>query len=327
VQIFSGRRQSSTVLTYFHASAMGKTKWSSESGSGTPPAAGFRSAAAARPRQSSQVPGRMVHTPVEALPLSVLLRQIMLRLRRTWIALRFQANRYTFGLFRRRAVLKLGVLATFAYYSIFTGDGETGWLSSERFYNPEITELTEGGAEVTGESIFGTSAKAKKVSKKIRGNDAAPVSAAELREEEAFDYVSRYAKTAQQEMEKYGIPASISLAQGLIESRAGTSTLATRNNNHFGIKCFSRQCRKGHCTNHTDDTHKDFFRSYKSPWESWRAHSQMLASGRYAGLKKYGRDYRKWAYGLKSVGYATDRTYAEKLIGVIERYDLHRYDK
>ncbi len=128
-------------------------------------------------------------------------------------------------------------------------------------------------------------------------------------------------------MEKYGIPASISLAQGLIESRAGSSKLAVNNNNHFGIKCFSRHCRKGHCTNFTDDTHKDFFRKFPSPWESWRAHSQLLSSGRYTKLRKNGRDYRKWAYGLKSIGYATDRTYAEKLIGIIERYELYKYDR
>lgn len=307
---------------------MGKTKWSSESEHGNKPAAGFRSAAAARPRSSGRAPGRMVHTPVEALPLTVLLRQILLRLRRTWIALRFQANRYTLGIFRRQGALKFGVLLAVAYFALGPGNGNTGWFSRSGFYNPEISGLSaEEGAGITGESIFGSSGSARKVSKKVRGNDAAPVSAAELRDEQARDYVDRYLKTAQQEMNKFGIPASISLAQGLIESRAGTSSLAVKNNNHFGIKCFSRQCRKGHCTNHTDDTHKDFFRMYKSPWESWRAHSQMLASGRYASLKKYGRDYRKWAYGLKSIGYATDRSYAEKLIGVIERYDLAQYDR
>lgn len=141
------------------------------------------------------------------------------------------------------------------------------------------------------------------------------------------EYIERFHKIAIGEMKEFGVPASISLAQGIIESRSGMSKLAVNNNNHFGIKCFSKQCGKGHCSNFTDDTHKDFFRKFKSPWESWRAHSQLLASGRYTKLKKYGRDYRKWAYGLKSAGYATDRTYAEKLIGVIERFNLHKYDK
>ena len=145
-------------------------------------------------------------------------------------------------------------------------------------------------------------------------------------QQEAQEYIERYSDIARKEQAQYGVPASISLAQGLIESRAGTSKLAKNNNNHFGIKCFSRHCRKGHCSNFTDDTHKDFFRKFESSWGSWREHSLLLSRGRYKSLHKHGTDYRKWAYGLKSIGYATDRTYAEKLIGVIEKYDLHQFD-
>ena len=159
------------------------------------------------------------------------------------------------------------------------------------------------------------------------GNEAAPVAARAMTRQMVEAYVERWKAVAIQEHRKYGIPASISLAQGLVESRAGDSKLARSNNNHFGIKCFSRRCGKGHCSNFTDDTHKDFFRKFKSPWESWRAHSQMLAGGNYAKLKKHGNDYRKWAYGLKAAGYATDRTYAEKLIGTIEDYELYQYDQ
>lgn len=144
---------------------------------------------------------------------------------------------------------------------------------------------------------------------------------------DAQSYINRYKKTAIAEMQKFGVPASISLAQGLIESRAGSSKLAVNNNNHFGIKCFSRNCKKGHCSNYTDDSHKDFFRKFPGAWYSWREHSKLLSSGRYQRLHKYGRDYRKWSYGLKSVGYATDRTYAQKLIGIIERYNLQKYDR
>ena len=158
------------------------------------------------------------------------------------------------------------------------------------------------------------------------GNEAAPISVRQITKAMAEDYIGRYSKVAIEEMRQFGIPASISLAQGLVESRAGDSKLSRQNNNHFGIKCFSRRCSKGHCTNFTDDTHKDFFRKFKSPWESWRAHSQMLASGRYTALKKHGKNYKQWAYGLKSLGYATDRTYAEKLIGVIEQFNLSRFD-
>ncbi|MEM6964258.1 MAG: glucosaminidase domain-containing protein [Bacteroidota bacterium] len=141
-------------------------------------------------------------------------------------------------------------------------------------------------------------------------------------------YVERFAKIAQAEMKKYGIPASITLAQGLIETNAGDSRLAKQNNNHFGMKCFSKKCRKGHCSNFTDDTHKDFFRKYKSSWESYRAHSQLLMGKRYRHLKKLGtKNYKDWARGLKKAGYATDRRYAEKLINIIEELRLQRFDQ
>jgi flagellum-specific peptidoglycan hydrolase FlgJ len=162
------------------------------------------------------------------------------------------------------------------------------------------------------------------------GNEAAPIAPAPApapKSPSGEAYIAKFGPIARAEMQKYGVPASISLAQGLIESRAGTSKLAVNNNNHFGMKCFSRNCKKGHCTNFTDDTHKDFFLKFSNAQQSWRAHSQLLASGRYAKLKRYGRDYRRWAQGLKAVGYATDRTYAQKLIGVIERYNLYRYDR
>lgn len=139
-------------------------------------------------------------------------------------------------------------------------------------------------------------------------------------------YVARFAEVAQSEMRKYGIPASIKLGQALLETNAGASPLATRNNNHFGIKCFSKNCRKGHCSNFSDDSHKDFFRKYESAWESFRSHSRLLQGDRYAHLFKQGKDYRAWARGLQEAGYATDERYAEKLIGVIEALELQRYD-
>jgi len=142
-------------------------------------------------------------------------------------------------------------------------------------------------------------------------------------------YVKRFSAVAQTEMKKFGIPASVTLAQGLLESNVGESSLAIRNNNHFGIKCFSRNCRRGHCSNYTDDSHKDFFRTYKSPWESYRAHSLMLYHNkRYKHLFDLkSQDYKGWSYGLKKAGYATDPNYGEKIAGMIEDLDLHQYDK
>lgn len=144
-------------------------------------------------------------------------------------------------------------------------------------------------------------------------------------QQKQMGYVRRFAKVAQTEMQQYGIPASIKLAQGLLESQAGTSSLATKNNNHFGIKCFSKSCTKGHCRNFSDDSHKDFFRIYPTAWESYRAHSLFLQGRRYQHLQAT-NDYKDWAYGLQKAGYATDPAYADKLIRLIEELGLSRYD-
>lgn len=141
-----------------------------------------------------------------------------------------------------------------------------------------------------------------------------------------LDYIDKFKDVAINEMRKYSIPASIKLAQGILESNSGQSRLAKENNNHFGMKCFSKNCNKDHCSNFNDDHHKDFFRKYANNWESWRSHSRMIVSGRYKGLRRYGNDYKAWARGLKELGYATDRRYAEKLICTIENYKLYQFD-
>ncbi|HMQ46166.1 MAG TPA: glucosaminidase domain-containing protein [Saprospiraceae bacterium] len=153
--------------------------------------------------------------------------------------------------------------------------------------------------------------------------------AREEKRQKQLKYVKQYAEVARAEMKKFGIPASITLAQGLLESNVGESKLATRNNNHFGMKCFSKSCQRGHCSNFEDDSHKDFFRIYKSSWESYRSHSMLLKqSSRYQSLFKLKHtDYKAWAYGLKKAGYATDSKYAEKLINLIEDLKLQQYDK
>ena len=160
----------------------------------------------------------------------------------------------------------------------------------------------------------------------LESNPYAPVSAKTLQEKKALAFINKYKETAITEMKKFGIPASIKMAQALIESRAGESRLAVNNNNYFGMKCFSSKCKKGHCTNATDDHHKDFFRKYKSVQDSWRAHSSLISQGRYASLSQYGSDYKKWATGLKKAGYATDKNYANKLINTIEKYRLYQLD-
>ncbi|MCB0644028.1 MAG: glucosaminidase domain-containing protein [Phaeodactylibacter sp.] len=153
-------------------------------------------------------------------------------------------------------------------------------------------------------------------------------SAAQRKREKQLQYIQRFGPIAQAEMKRYGIPASITLAQGLLESNVGESKLARSFKNHFGIKCFEKHCTPGHCGNYSDDSHKDFFRRYNSAWESYRAHSLFLQKDRYQSLFKLSkRDYKSWAHGLKKAGYATDKQYAYKLIRLIEDLRLYEWDK
>lgn len=157
--------------------------------------------------------------------------------------------------------------------------------------------------------------------------------------EDAISYITRFARIAQVEQDKFGIPASVTLAQGLLESACGNSELASPNlNNHFGIKCFARNCKKGHCVNRYDDSHKDFFRVFDSAWASYRAHSLHLTAKKGPGRGAYGwmvdkypvgspGYYKNWACGLKRCGYATDPGYAQKLIGIIDGLGLTKYDR
>lgn len=141
------------------------------------------------------------------------------------------------------------------------------------------------------------------------------------------DYVDKYAKIAVEEMELYGIPASITLAQGLLESNAGDSRLAKNENNHFGIKC-KKKCLGCRCANYTDDDKYDMFRIFESPWYSFREHSKLLQGKRYKHLLKLEiTDYKNWARGLQSAGYATNPKYGVTLIEIIEKLNLQRFDK
>ena len=142
----------------------------------------------------------------------------------------------------------------------------------------------------------------------------------------AMDYVNRYSDLAVSEMRRTGIPASITLAQGMLESNYGRSTLATKGNNHFGIKCHSDW--KGKKIYHDDNRKGECFRSYPTAEDSYRDHSDFLTTGsRYKDLFKLSStDYKGWAHGLKKAGYATDPKYATLLISKIEDYGLHAYD-
>lgn len=149
---------------------------------------------------------------------------------------------------------------------------------------------------------------------------------AQTRNKQYEDYIKKYRELAVEEMKKYRIPASITLAQGLLESGAGQSKLARKSNNHFGIKCGSGWT--GKTVSYDDDARGECFRAYKHPKQSYEDHSKFLVGrSRYASLFKLKiTDYKGWARGLKKAGYATNPRYAEQLIGIIELYDLHKYD-
>ena len=149
---------------------------------------------------------------------------------------------------------------------------------------------------------------------------------AQTRNKQYEAYIKKYRELAVEEMKKYHIPASITLAQGLLESGAGQSALARKSNNHFGIKCGSDWY--GKTVSHDDDARGECFRAYKHPKDSYEDHSKFLAGRpRYASLFKLNiTDYRGWARGLKKAGYATNPRYADQLIGIIELYELYKYD-
>lgn len=138
-------------------------------------------------------------------------------------------------------------------------------------------------------------------------------------------YIAQYRQLAIAEMQRSGVPASIKLAQGILETTAGTSDLVQRSNNHFGIKCKSNWT--GESVSHTDDAPNECFRKYPSPEDSYKDHSDFLKNNaRYAGLFKLdGEDYKGWAYGLKKAGYATSPRYPTALIKLIEEYNLQDY--
>lgn len=141
------------------------------------------------------------------------------------------------------------------------------------------------------------------------------------------EYIERYKDIAIEEMNQFKVPASITLAQGVLESNAGRSRLATKGNNHFGIKCHSGW--KGKRIYEDDDAVGECFRKYKDPAFSYRDHSLFLTTrSRYAALFELDiTDYKGWSKGLKKAGYATNPKYAHLLIGLIERHKLYKYDK
>jgi flagellum-specific peptidoglycan hydrolase FlgJ len=169
-----------------------------------------------------------------------------------------------------------------------------------------------------------SSSKARKNNKTIQKRNR--VSIAAHKDLTSLEYIERFKAIAIQEMNSYGIPASITLAQGLFESGSGNSDLAKIANNHFGIKCGSTWTGESYYKN--DDNENDCFRVYNNPEESFRDHSEFLKKKNYARLFELDKnDFNGWAYGLKACGYATNPQYPKLLLNIITKYQLDQYDR
>jgi flagellum-specific peptidoglycan hydrolase FlgJ len=151
-------------------------------------------------------------------------------------------------------------------------------------------------------------------------------STVKITQQVVLDYIEQFKETAKSNMKEFGIPASITLAQGILESGAGTARLSVQANNHFGIKCHKEW--QGDQIFHDDDAKDECFRKYNDPSESFRDHALFLSTRKYyTQLFTLEKDnFKAWAKGLKDAGYATDPKYPDKLTSLIERYQLHRFD-
>lgn len=194
---------------------------------------------------------------------------------------------------------------------------------------PTVEEqpVVDAPEEITEESPVVKPEKKKKESKKVPQHTNTVFDVPSSGNSEVDAFVRRFAHVAVAEMQKFGIPASVTLAQGILESRYGTSPLAKEANNFFGVKgkggpkkhddcCKSKRCKK-----------PDGFRQYASAWESFRHHSQVLMADRYQKRIKGSKSPKVWAKALKAGGYARDPHYVQKIMSTIAKYNLTRYDK
>ncbi len=158
-------------------------------------------------------------------------------------------------------------------------------------------------------------------SQKVKHTTPKPTAVA-LNDDAVKNYINRFKKVAVVEMNKFDIPASIKMGQALLASHAGTNSLASQYNNHFAITCIEG----ANCESFQVGTQSAMIRTYQSAWESWRNHSQLLSTEKYAPLKAYKKNYKKWAKGLERAGFSQANDYSKQLIQVIEKYQLHRLD-
>lgn len=261
---------------------------------------GFGASAAQPMKRSGQIPQKSVYVTIYDVTLGWLLKKLWLGLMKWWIAIKYQWHQRTAGIFGtwRFSWFKLG-LAVIVIFIVLKKDiqfsinmkAPTGGKGQNTQVTPMHTSMSELSV-ANGLGLGETSSKAASV--------------ADLDEQGVKTYIKRFSKVAQAEMQKYGVPASVKMAQAIVESWAGQQSSTTTSNNHFGAPLATR--------------------NYDNAWESWRAHSLLLRD-QYAALFKEGTSYKKWAKGLKNANYNSDRKYDQKLIEVIERYQLYLLDE
>ncbi len=255
--------------------------------------------------RQNRAPNRSAYATIYDVTLGWVLRKLWLGIRKLLVAVKYRLYRSWGGFFEgwRFSWFKIG-LAAIAVFIVFKKDiqfsinmrapAQVPDLQSEQMAKPTRTSKQQSEMSMPNPiAILGV-------------ERAALPSVKEIDEERARRYIHRFTKVAQVEMRKFGIPASVKMAQGIIESRAGAVENEHKSNNHFGAPLADQP--------------------YESAWENWRAHS-LLLRGSYPQLFEQEMSYRKWAKTLKELGYNKDKRYDEKLIETIEMYQLYLLDE
>lgn len=244
------------------------------------------------------------YTILDHLTFQLLFRKIMQSIRKLVTVLQFYFHRLTFGTFSQYKIswFQIVVIA-FAIFIFFKKD----FHFQMRMKSPIASENTMAAPSNSEQLSIASSIPWLNHTSSTTTEVGLPTPQLERTEVEA--YIKRFAKVAIMEQQKFGIPASIKMAQGLLESQAGKSSISHQTNNHFG-RIFNSE-------------------SFGSAWESWRAHSQMMTheNSKYRSLLRYGKDYKSWAVGLENLHYSDYANYGQALVKLIEQYEIFRLDE
>jgi flagellum-specific peptidoglycan hydrolase FlgJ len=245
------------------------------------------------------------YTPLPPITFSFLLRKLLQGLRKIWVAIYYRFDRHVSSLLGRLRLpwYRIGLIALAAF--ILTQKD----LQFSLNMRAPLTGATHGDQQGRAVRTHTSEEMGLAQPLALKNNSALSFKAASLNdldEDRAKAYIKRFSKVAVAEMEKFGIPASINMAQAIVESWAGSHPAVRQNNNHFGAPLSDQL--------------------FESAWENWRAHSQLLRNA-YPALLQTGNSYKKWARALQKARYNKDRSYDDKLIDVIEKYQLYLLDE